>query len=56
MTIDDLLDRDIDARVERTKNRPLPRGAISPGRAWLFFGTQVALGVFLAFATLSTTA
>ncbi|KAJ7815981.1 UbiA prenyltransferase family-domain-containing protein [Mycena olivaceomarginata] len=48
MTIDDLLDRDIDARVERTKNRPLPRGAISPGRAWLFFGTQAALGVLRA--------
>ncbi|KAJ7695847.1 UbiA prenyltransferase [Mycena olivaceomarginata] len=55
MTIDDLLDRDIDARVERTKNRPLPR-RLSPGRAWLFFGTQAALGVFLAFTTLSTTA
>ncbi|KAJ6544317.1 UbiA prenyltransferase [Mycena capillaripes] len=56
MTIDDLLDYDIDALVERTKNRALPRGAISLGRAWLFFGMQVALGVYLAFTTLSRTA
>ncbi|KAF7354629.1 4-hydroxybenzoate polyprenyltransferase, mitochondrial [Mycena sanguinolenta] len=56
MTIDDILDYDIDGRVERTKNRPLPRGAISLGRAWLFFGLQVVLGVYLAFTVLSTTA
>ncbi|KAF8911748.1 hypothetical protein CPB85DRAFT_1561735 [Mucidula mucida] len=29
MTIDDILDYDIDANVERTKKRALPRGAIS---------------------------
>ncbi|KAJ6579623.1 UbiA prenyltransferase [Mycena vulgaris] len=56
MTIDDLLDYDIDALVERTRGRALPRGAISLGRAWLFFGMQVALGVYLAITTLSTTA
>ncbi|KAJ7695859.1 UbiA prenyltransferase [Mycena olivaceomarginata] len=56
MTIDDLLDYDIDALVERTRNRPLPRGAISLERAWLFFAMQVALGVYLAFTILSTTA
>ncbi|KAJ6610484.1 UbiA prenyltransferase [Mycena sp. CBHHK59/15] len=56
MTIDDLLDYDIDALVERTKNRPLPRGAISLERAWLFFGLQVVLGVYLAATILSRTA
>jgi 4-hydroxybenzoate polyprenyltransferase len=56
MTIDDLLDYDIDALVERTRNRPLPRGAISLGRAWLFFAMQVVLGVYLAFTILSITA
>ncbi|KAJ7859557.1 UbiA prenyltransferase [Mycena leptocephala] len=53
MTIDDLLDYDIDGLVERTKERPLPRGAISLGRAWVFFGLQVVLGVYLAVKVLS---
>jgi 4-hydroxybenzoate polyprenyltransferase len=56
MTIDDLLDHDIDALVERTKNRALPRGAISLVRAWIFFGLQVVSGVYLATTTLSPTA
>ncbi|KAK0214498.1 UbiA prenyltransferase family-domain-containing protein [Armillaria fumosa] len=53
MTIDDILDYDIDANVERTKNRALPRGAISIERAWLFFALQVIIGVFLAYKVLS---
>ncbi|KAJ7839422.1 UbiA prenyltransferase family-domain-containing protein [Mycena leptocephala] len=56
MTVDDLLDYDIDALVERTKNRPLPRGAITLRHAWIFFGMQVVLGVYLAVTTLSRTA
>lgn len=56
MVIDDLLDADIDALVERTKNRPLPRGAISRNRAWVFFGLQVVVGVCLAIKVLSSTA
>lgn len=56
MAIDDLLDCDIDALVERTKERPLPRGAISMNRAWMFFGAQVILGVYLATKVLSHTA
>ena len=53
MTIDDILDYDIDANVERTKNRALPRGAISIERAWLFFALQVVIGVSLAYKLLS---
>ncbi|KAF9030134.1 UbiA-domain-containing protein [Hymenopellis radicata] len=53
MTIDDILDYDIDANVERTKKRALPRGAISIERAWLFFAMQVVAGVALAYKTLS---
>ncbi|KAJ7210642.1 UbiA prenyltransferase [Mycena haematopus] len=56
MTIDDLLDHDIDAQVERTRNRALPRGAISLVRAWIFFGIQVVTGLYLATTTLSSTA
>ncbi|KAK0214542.1 UbiA prenyltransferase family-domain-containing protein [Armillaria fumosa] len=53
MTIDDILDYDIDVHVERTKNRAIPRGAISMERAWLFFALQVVVGVYLANIFLS---
>ncbi|KAJ6501146.1 UbiA prenyltransferase [Mycena vitilis] len=56
MTIDDILDSEIDARVERTKNRALPRGAISLVRAGMFFGLQVVSGVILATRVLSASA
>ncbi|KAJ7618514.1 UbiA prenyltransferase [Roridomyces roridus] len=56
MTIDDILDHDIDALVMRTRERALPRGAISLARAWMFFGIQVLLGVYLASRTLSKAA
>ncbi|KAJ4464374.1 UbiA prenyltransferase family [Lentinula aciculospora] len=52
MTIDDILDHDIDAMVSRTKGRAIPRGSISLDRAWLFFGMQVVLGIYLARALL----
>ncbi|PBK98271.1 hypothetical protein ARMGADRAFT_1060148 [Armillaria gallica] len=53
MTMDDILDYDIDANVGRTKNRALPRGAVSIEGAWLFFALQVVIGVFLAYKVLS---
>ncbi|KAF7332726.1 UbiA prenyltransferase [Mycena kentingensis (nom. inval.)] len=53
MTIDDILDADIDAKVTRTKSRAIPRGAISLPRAWLFFASQVVIGVYLAQRLLS---
>lgn len=55
MTIDDILDYDIDGMVERTKGRPLPRGSISLQRAWLFFAIQTVIGIRSAFYFLSTT-
>ncbi|KAG7092006.1 hypothetical protein E1B28_008393 [Marasmius oreades] len=55
MTIDDILDWDIDLLVERTKNRPLPRGSISPKRAWLFFSAQVAISMVLTIQYLDKT-
>ncbi|KAJ7161617.1 UbiA prenyltransferase [Mycena filopes] len=56
MTIDDLLDHEFDAMVVRTKGRAIPRGAISLGRAWTFFGLQVVFGVVLAYKILYRTA
>ncbi|KAK1218397.1 hypothetical protein PQX77_018920 [Marasmius sp. AFHP31] len=55
MTIDDILDWDVDLLVTRTKTRPIPRGAISLKRAWLFFAIQVAIGVLLASQILDDT-
>ncbi|XP_026325346.1 4-hydroxybenzoate polyprenyltransferase, mitochondrial isoform X2 [Hyposmocoma kahamanoa] len=48
-TINDLWDKDIDAQVERTKERPLVSGAITKKQAVAFLGAQLtlALGVLL---------
>ncbi|KAL4957945.1 4-hydroxybenzoate polyprenyl transferase [Aspergillus filifer] len=49
--INDLWDRNLDPHVERTKFRPIARGAISPARAMIFTGTQLlaGLGILLQF-------
>jgi len=44
-TINDILDRDIDARVERTRNRPLASGAISLPGALVFLALLLAAGL-----------
>ncbi|CAK5284701.1 unnamed protein product [Mycena citricolor] len=43
-TVNDILDRDMDAGVERTRNRPLPSGAISPSAATVYLFVQYGLG------------
>src|SRR6266850_3421875 len=40
-TYNDIVDRDFDARVERTRGRPIPSGAVSVAAAWVF---AMALG------------
>ena len=47
----DLVDREIDAKVERTRNRPLASGRVTPRAAMLFIAAQclVGLGVLLCF-------
>lgn len=49
--INDLWDRNLDPHVERTKFRPIARGALSPKNAILFTGSQLlaGLGVLLQF-------
>lgn len=44
-TINDLLDRDIDTKVERTKTRPVASGDVSPFQGLCFLGLQLLLGL-----------
>ncbi|GJP64977.1 hypothetical protein CLOP_g21908, partial [Closterium sp. NIES-67] len=44
-TINDLLDQDFDAKVARTRTRPLPAGAVTPLGASSFLGLQLLLGL-----------
>lgn len=46
-TINDLWDRDIDAKVERTRNRPLVAGEIAPFDALVFLSGQLGVGLFV---------
>ena len=44
-TYNDILDRDIDAKVERTRGRPLPSGAVSVRAAWIWLIAQCLVGL-----------
>ncbi len=44
-TINDMTDRDLDAKVDRTQNRPLASGALTLSRALLFLGVQLLVGL-----------
>ena len=50
-TYNDLVDEDIDNKVERTRSRPLPSGQVSRRQAWAFLIAQalVGLAVLLQF-------
>lgn len=54
-TYNDIVDRDFDAAVARTKGRPIPSGAVSVRNAWLFTIAQclVGLGVLLCLNRLA---
>ena len=43
-TLNDIIDRDFDARVARTRTRPIPSGAVSVRGALLFLAAQLAIG------------
>ena len=42
--INDILDSDLDRKVERTQNRPMAAGRISVKHAWIFAGILLAAG------------
>src|SRR4029077_8736405 len=50
-TWNDIVDRDLDARVERTRSRPIPSGQVTVGAAAVFLVLQalVGLAVLLQF-------
>ena len=49
-TINDIVDKDFDAKVERTKNRPLACGAISVKQAVIWLGVQLIIGFLVLLA------
>ena len=44
-TFNDIVDREIDAKVARTATRPLPAGHVSVRAAWIFLAVQLAAGL-----------
>lgn len=46
-TINDLADRDIDDKVERTRKRPIPSGQVTVRQAFLWLGFQCAIGLII---------
>jgi 4-hydroxybenzoate polyprenyltransferase len=50
-TYNDIVDRHFDAQVERTRNRPIPSGAVSVPAAWTFaiVLSLIGLGILLYF-------
>jgi len=43
-TYNDIIDRNIDAKVARTRARPIPSGAVTLKQAWAFAAAQCAIG------------
>jgi 4-hydroxybenzoate polyprenyltransferase len=46
-TVNDIVDRNIDAKVERTRTRPLPAGEVGLFGALVFLALQLALGLVI---------
>jgi 4-hydroxybenzoate polyprenyltransferase len=54
-TVNDILDRDFDAQVARTRTRPIPSGAVSPTQAVLFLIALLLLGFLILIQFNATT-
>ncbi|MCI2394396.1 4-hydroxybenzoate octaprenyltransferase [Aliiroseovarius sediminis] len=50
-TWNDITDRDIDSKVERTRSRPIPSGQVTAKQAaiWMALQSLIALGILLTF-------
>ena len=46
-TVNDIADRNFDAQVARTKQRPIPSGRVSVGQALVFLAAQCLLGLLI---------
>lgn len=46
-TINDILDREFDAQVKRTRSRPIPSGAVSVPQAWVFLALLCLTGLVI---------
>lgn len=46
-TYNDIVDRDIDDKVDRTRSRPLPSGQVTRGQAWAFLVAQALAGLLV---------
>ena len=44
-TYNDIVDRDYDGKVERSRNRPLPAGQVTVKQAWVFLIVQCLIGL-----------
>jgi 4-hydroxybenzoate polyprenyltransferase len=53
-TYNDIVDRDIDGKVERTKLRPIPSGAVSVTQAFIFLGLQLLIGLAVLLSLSAT--
>src|SRR4051812_44950840 len=53
-TWNDIADRDFDARVARTADRPIPSGAVSVGQAIAFLVAQLLIGLAILLALTPT--
>jgi 4-hydroxybenzoate polyprenyltransferase len=49
-TLNDIVDRDFDGRVERTRTRPIPSGAVTLRQAWAFMALELAVGAAVLFS------
>ncbi len=53
-TFNDIVDRDFDARVARTRTRPIPSGAVGVRQAGAFMVFQLAIGAAVLFSLAPT--